>query len=206
MLMKTWLLFLAVGILPAISPGPAVLLAISNALRYGPRAVLYSALGNALGLTILGFAVAFGLAAVLAVSAAAFTVVKIIGAAYLVYLGAKLWRDGKAISLDGGASRPMSGARLFRQAFFVSVTNPKALVLIAALIPPFVDRGQPMITQVAIMSVSYAALCFANHLMLAVAGGRLRRFLSSEKRMKAVRRVLGSMFIGFGAALAAASR
>ena len=56
------------------------------------------------------------------------------------------------------------------------------------------------------MSVSYAALCFANHLMLAVAGGRLRRFLSSEKRMKAVRRVLGSMFIGFGAALAAASR
>ena len=107
MLMKTWLLFLAVGILPAISPGPAVLLAISNALRYGPRAVLYSALGNALGLSILGFAVAFGLAAVLAVSAAAFTTVKIIGAAYLVYLGAKLWRDGKAISIDSTASQPV---------------------------------------------------------------------------------------------------
>ena len=100
----------------------------------------------------------------------------------------------------------MSRARLFRQAFFVSVTNPKALVLIAALIPPFVDRTQPMIPQVAIMSVSYAGICFANHLILAKAGGKLRRFLSSEKRMTAVRRVLGSMFIGFGAALAAASR
>ena len=105
--------------------------------------------------------------------------VKIIGAAYLVYLGIKLWRDGKAISIDSTASQPVSRARLFRQAFFVSVTNPKALVLIAALIPPFVDRTQPMLPQVAIMSVSYAGICFANHLMLArpaaSCGGSCRR-------------------------------
>ncbi len=206
MLMKTYLLFLAVCILPAISPGPAVLLALSNALRFGARSVVYSALGNSLGLVMLGFAVAFGLAAILAVSATAFLVVKIIGAAYLVYLGVKLWRDGKSISLPGDDAPPLSRGRLFRQALFVSVTNPKALVILAALIPPFVDKTQPVFIQVAILSATYSAMCFANHLMLAVAGGKVRRFLSSEGRMIVVRRVLGTMFIGFGAALAAANR
>jgi homoserine/homoserine lactone efflux protein len=207
MLMKTWLLFLAVSILPVLSPGPGMLLAISNALRYGPQATLYSALGNMLGLTLMGFAVAFGLAAILAVSAMAFTVVKIVGAAYLIYLGVKLWRDGKALPIASAAPLPpVSRGRLFRQALLLAVTNPKAMVLIAALIPPFVDRTQPMFAQVAILSLSYAALCFANHLALAFAGGKLRRFLASEARMTRVRRVLGTMFIGFGAALAAASR
>ena len=98
MAIESFLLFIAVAILPAISPGPAILLALSNSLRHGPRSVIYSALGNTLGLTILGFAVAFGLAAILSVSAAAFMVVKIIGAAYLIYLGVKLWRDGQAVS------------------------------------------------------------------------------------------------------------
>jgi threonine/homoserine/homoserine lactone efflux protein len=207
MRLESWLLFIAVAVLPVLSPGPGMLLAISNALRYGPQATFYSALGNALGLTLMGFAVAFGLAAILAVSAMAFTVVKIIGAAYLIYLGIKLWRDGKAIPVATGAPfQPIGRGKLFRQAFLLAITNPKAMVLIAALIPPFVDRAQPMFAQVAILSVTYAALCFANHLAIAFAGGKLRRFLSSDRRMTAVRRVLGSMFIGFGAALAAASR
>lgn len=206
MLFNSWLLFIAVSILPAISPGPGVLLAISNSLRFGPQATLYSALGNSLGLTILGFVVVFGLAAILEVSAIAFTVIKIIGALYLVYLGVKLWRDGKAISLPGDVMPSMSRGKLFRQAFLISITNPKALVLIAALFPPFIDRAQPLLAQAATMSFTYAGLCFANHLLLAFAGGKVRRFLSSETRILAVRRGLGATFIGFGAALAASSR
>jgi threonine/homoserine/homoserine lactone efflux protein len=206
MLINTWLLFVAISIAPAISPGPAILLAISNSLRYGARATFYSALGNALGLTILGFAVAFGLAALLEVSALAFTVVKMIGALYLVYLGIKLWRDGKGIALPSQAVPLMGRRKLFAQALLVSVTNPKALILLAALIPPFIDRAQPLLPQAAAMAVTYAGLCFLNHLMLAFASDKLRRFLSSPQRMLAVRRVLGTMFIGFGAALAAANR
>ena len=206
MLINTWLLFVAVSFVPTISPGPAILLAISNSLRYCARATFYSALGNALGLTMLGFAVAFGLAALLEVSALAFTAVKIVGAIYLVYLGIKLWRDGNAISLPSHAVPIMGRRKLFGQALLVSVTNPKALILLAALIPPFIDRSQPLLPQAAAMAVTYAGMCFLNHLMLAFASGKVRRFLSSQKRMLAVRRVLGSMFIGFGAALAAASR
>jgi homoserine/homoserine lactone efflux protein len=120
MLINTWLLFMAVAILPVLSPGPGMLLAISNSLRFGPQATFYSALGNSLGLTALGLFVAFGLAAILEVSAAAFTILKIIGALYLAYLGIKLWRDGKAISLPGDIVPVMSRAKLFRQAFLLS--------------------------------------------------------------------------------------
>jgi homoserine/homoserine lactone efflux protein len=203
---STWLLFVAISLVPVISPGPGMLLAISNSLRYGAGATFYSALGNAIGLTILGLGVAFGLAALLEVSALAFTVVKIVGAIYLAYLGIKLWRDGNAISL-ASHSAPILGRRtLFAQALLVSLTNPKALVLLAVLIPPFIDRAQPLLPQAVAMAATYAGLCFLNHLMLAFASGKMRRFLSSQKRMLAVRRVLGTMFIGFGAALAAASR
>ena len=88
----------------------------------------------------------------------------------------------------------------------MSLTNPKALVILAALIPPFVDRTQPVVLQVAILSMTYAGLCLANHLLIAFAGGKIRQLLLSEARMIAVRRVLGATFIGFGAALAAANR
>jgi threonine/homoserine/homoserine lactone efflux protein len=206
MAFENFLLFVTVSLLPALSPGPGMLLALSNALRFGPRATFYSALGNSLGLLVLGFAVAFGLAAIFAISAVAFTVIKILGAAYLVYLGVKLWRDGKSLSLPGADQVQFDPGRLFRQAFLVSITNPKAMVLLAALIPPFVDHTQTIMPQVTVMSVSYAIICFANHLLLAQAGGRIRVLLSSARRMKAVQRILGSMFIGFGLALTAASR
>jgi homoserine/homoserine lactone efflux protein len=144
--------------------------------------------------------------AILAISAVAFTIIKIIGAIYLAYLGVKLWRDGSAFALPGSEAPAVSRARLFRQALFVSLTNPKALVLIAALIPPFVDHVQPVMPQVTVLSLTCALMCLSNHMFLAFAGGRIRRFLSTEKRIVAVRRVIGSVFIGFGAALAAATR
>lgn len=206
MVVESFLLFLVVAILPALSPGPGMLLALSNSLRHGPRATFYSALGNSLGLMLMGFAVAFGLAAVFAISAMAFTIVKITGGAYLVYLGIKLWRDGTALPLGGQDQTPLRPAKLFWQALLISITNPKAILLLAALIPPFVDHTEPIMMQVAVMSATYALICFGNHLLLAQAGGRIRLLLASRKRMKAVQRVLGSMFVGFGAALAVASR
>src|ERR1700752_5078670 len=100
MTFEAWALFVAVSILPVMSPGPAILLAISNSIRFGPSATMYSAMGNTLGLTILGFAVWFGLAALMTAPAAAFTAVKIVGAIYLCYLGVKLWLSGKALDFS----------------------------------------------------------------------------------------------------------
>ncbi len=206
MSLQTWLLFVAVSVPLAISPGPAILLAISNALRYGAGAVLFSAAGNMLGLIIVGFGVAFGLAALMAASAAAFAIVKFAGALYLIYLGVKLWRDRAVFSLDTemphSAKRP---SRLFFEALFLAITNPKAIIILAALLPPFMNTSGSALPQVAVMSVTYAGLCFLNHLLLAFAGGWVRRLFNSEWRMRTLRRALGTMFIGFGAALAATS-
>jgi threonine/homoserine/homoserine lactone efflux protein len=204
---ETWLLFIAIAFLPALSPGPAILLAISNSIRFGAKATVYSGLGNAVGLLLLGFAVAFGLAAIMVASALAFTIVKLAGALYLFYLGTKLWRDGKAFSIQPAQPAVMkSRLGLFFEALAVALTNPKGIILLAALLPPFVDHTQPVFPQVAVMSATFASLCFGNHLFLAFAGARVRHFLSSPCRLKAVRRALGSLFIGFGAALAFASR
>ena len=97
-----WLVFIAVSLLPAVSPGPAVMLAISNTLRFGRNATLASAAGNATGLVILGYAVALGFGALMAASAVAFTVLKVIGAAYLIFIGLKIWRDKSAFHVEDG--------------------------------------------------------------------------------------------------------
>ncbi len=207
MTFETWAVFVLVSILPVLSPGPAILLAISNSIRFGPSSTVYSALANSIGLTVMGFAVAFGLSALMSASAIAFTAVKIVGAVYLSYLGVKLWLSGKAFDFGSLESAwPKSRKKVFFEALFLALTNPKSLVLVAALLPPFINRDLPVFPQAAILSVTFATMCFFNHLLLAVLSGRARRFFASERRMLAVRRALGSLFIGFGAMLALSAR
>ena len=207
MTLETWLLFVAVSLVPAISPGPGVLLAISNTLRFGRNATLASASGNTLGLILIGYAVAFGFGAIMATSALAFTVLKFAGAAYLIYLGIKIWRDKTSFnSLDGCMAARKSHRALFGQAFLVSITNPKAILVITALFPQFMAGGQVNLLHISILSWTYAALCFLNHAAIAIAGNQLRGFLMAPKRMTYVRKVTGGLFVSFGAALASASR
>jgi threonine/homoserine/homoserine lactone efflux protein len=203
---ETWLLFMLVAILPAMSPGPAVLLVISNALRFGAGATVISALGNAVGLFILGFAVAYGLDALLAGSAVLFTVLKFAGGLYLAWLGIRLIRNKAAFDLpEAGAERAKSPAALFLEALMVALTNPKAVLLLAALLPHFFAKGPEAVT-VAILAATYAGLCFVNHILLGLLGGRLRRGLASSRLRGWLRGSLGASFIGFGGALAAMSR
>ncbi|MEP0232524.1 LysE family translocator [Roseibium sp.] len=207
MSIESWLLFIVVSLVPAISPGPGVMLAIHNTLRFGRNATLASASGNALGLVCIGFAIALGFGALMATSAVAFTVLKLIGAAYLIYIGVKVWRDKSSFNtlendLEGGRSyRVLCG-----QAFLVSITNPKAILVITALFPQFLSKSGFHLDQTIILSVTYAVLCWANHAAIAYAGENVRRFLTSEKRLSMTRRITGGLFVGFGAALATASR
>ena len=156
-----WLVFVAVSLLPAISPGPGIMLAISNTLRFGRNATLASATGNAAGLVLIGYAVAFGFGALMATSALAFTVLKFIGAAYLIYLGLKVWRDKTGFQVCGNeASSGKSAWKLFLEALLVSVTNPKAILVITALFPQFMRSGRVDLMEISVLSFTYAALCF----------------------------------------------
>ena len=203
MSLETWLLFLAVGLAPAISPGPGILFTISNALRYGAPTALLGGFINGLGITFLCLAVGFGLGALMTASTIGFFVLKVFGAAYLVWLGVRIWRAPWALATSqaSAAERPPIG-RTVRQALAIALTNPKALILIAALMPPFMDASQPATPQVVVMSVSYGALCVIVHAGIGLAGGWLRRQLSRPYWATVFRRGVGGAFIGFGAALA----
>ncbi|PWG61644.1 LysE family translocator [Spiribacter halobius] len=203
MSLESWFLFLAVSLVPAMSPGPAVVLALSNSLRFSPRATLWSALGNALGLLVLGAAVTLGLGGLIAASASAFTALKLLGAAYLVYLGVRIWRRGAGemeCRVTAGAARP---GRLFREGLLVAVTNPKAMIILVALLPPFLDSSAAVWLQGSILSLTYAVLCFLNHMLVAICAEPLRLALRSPRGQRMLRRGLGGTFVGVGAALAA---
>ncbi len=207
MTLETWAIFVLVALGPAVSPGPALLLTLTNALRYGPRAVVWSAAANSTGLVLVSLAVALGLSALLAASTIGFAALKVIGAGYLIWLGIKVLRDRRGFVPDGGAAGAGGGqpvpAHLFRQALLVALTNPKALVLIAALLPPFLDPARPLLAQAAVLAVTYSVLCFLVHIGVGLIAGRVRPWLASNRGARMVRRTLGGLFIGFGAALAA---
>lgn len=207
MTLETWLIFVAVSIAPAISPGPAVVLAVSNSIRFTPRATLWSASGNAVGLLIVGVAVTFGMGSVMTASATAFTVVKLTGAAYLVYLGIRMWRgQGWRSPSEPGHAGNASPGRLFAEALLVAVTNPKAIFILIALLPQFLEPENPVLPQALLLSLTYSALCFINHMLVGVFACHVGRFLTSPRGTWIFRRAVGATFIGFGAAIAAAPR
>lgn len=202
----SWLLFVALSILPAFSPGPGLLLTMSNSLRFGSRITLWSAFGNTLGIALLGLAVTFGLGALMLASATAFLVLKIIGGLYLVWLGIKTWRDrSNLIETSASGSLP-GGQKLFWTGVGIALTNPKAMAVLVAIIPPFLSSPAQLVQEGLILSVTYAAVCLVSHVMVALLSGRFRLFITSPKRMKILRRSIGATFMGFGIAMAAASR
>lgn len=204
---ETWLLFVFVSIIPVISPGPGIFLSVSNALRYGPHATFFSSMGNSLGLLILCYLIALGLGAIMTQSVIWFTIIKFLGAGYLIYLGFKALKDKTFLAVDETQPRKMrSPWFFFSQGVVVSLTNPKALILIAALIPTFMTKGQIDFVEISVLSFTYSIMCLFFHWCLALSCGKMRQFLSSPDRVSLVRRITGVGFIGFGLSLAAASR
>lgn len=206
MSLESWLLFVALSVFPAFSPGPGLLLTMSNSLRFGSRITLWSAWGNTVGIAILGLAITFGLGALMLASATAFLMLKIIGGLYLIWLGIKTWRDrGNLVESETHAALP-GPSKLFFTGVGIALTNPKAMAILVALIPPFLSGPQNLVTDGLVLSCTYAAICMASHLVVALLSGRFRLFITSPKRMQYLRRTIGATFVGFGVAMAAASR
>ncbi|NRG17899.1 LysE family translocator [Rhizobiales bacterium] len=207
MTIETWLLFIVVTIVPVMSPGPSAMLALGNSLRFGHAAALFSALGNSMGMMVVGVVVSFGLAAVVAASATAFFVLKLVGGAYLCYLGLRLWLGKSPLAASASGPDPSpSRLRLVSEAFLVAVTNPKAIFLISALFPPFLSTKSAFLPQVAALSLTYGGIVFAKHMLISFASGWLRRYLRDARAIRIVRRVIGSVMIAFGGSLALSSR
>ena len=203
---ETVMLFATVSLVPAMSPGPAVVLALSNSLRFSPWATCWSALGNGLGLMVLGVAITLGLGSVIGASATAFTVLKLAGAAYLAYLGIRIWRYGAGNMEHDMTALVARPGRLFREGLLVALTNPKAMVILIAFLPPFLDSDGAIWLQGVVLSLVYAVLCFLNHMLVAFCAKPLQLALRSKRGQLMLNRALGGAFVGVGAGLAASTR
>jgi homoserine/homoserine lactone efflux protein len=202
--LATWLAFLLASVLIAISPGPGAATSMSAGLRHGYWTTLRAIGGLQCALLIQLAVVAAGLDAVLSASEAAFDLMKFLGAGYLVWLGFQKWRDApRAIGGEDSAAGPRG---LFAQGLLVNLTNPKAIVFMAALTPQFVDPARPRWLQFAIIGGTLCGVDTAVMSGYALLAARLRRWLRSPRAMKAQSRFFGGIFIALGVLLAASGR
>ncbi len=200
----TWLLFIAVGVAAVVSPGPAILLSISNSVRFGIPKVLLSTLGNVCGLFLLSSAAIFGLGAVLKTSNNLFLVVKVIGAGYLIYLGIRQWRSKANFFADTQTNTPnenikaKSSLQFFLEGFFIAMTNPKAILFFTALFPQFVNTSADLVPQFLIMTFTFMAMSFITLMSYGLLANRAKRWFASGNRTRWFNRALGSVFVAIG--------
>lgn len=203
---NTWLAFLLAAMLIAISPGPGAATSMSAGLRHGYWRALRAIGGLQSALALQLLVVAAGLGALLATSAAAFNVMKLLGAAYLIWLGIRKWRDEPQGIAVGDASEPATADGLFVQGLLVNLTNPKAIVFMAALTPQFVDPARPRWLQFLILGVT---MCGVDTIVMsgyALLATRLRHRLNDLRAVRMQNRFFGGVFVGAGLLLAASGR
>jgi threonine/homoserine/homoserine lactone efflux protein len=200
--LETWLAFTAASAVLLIIPGPTILLVVSYALGQGWRTALPMSVGVALGDFTAMTVSMLGIGALLAASATVFTVVKWIGAAYLVYLGVKLFRAGTTVHAEPRRSAE-SGARMMGHAWLVTALNPKSITFFVAFLPQFLSPHGDFLTQLAIFQATFLTLAFANAFLYALLAARARHLFSSPGALKLFNRAGGSLLIGAGVATAA---
>jgi threonine/homoserine/homoserine lactone efflux protein len=192
-----------------VIPGPSVLFTVGRALAYGRGVALLTVLGNSTGLLVVMVLVAFGLGAVVAESLVLFTAIKVVGAAYMCWLGIQALRHRKTVHVTDPAGHPaMPGLRAVRQGFVVGVSNPKAFMMFAAVLPQFVDRGQGDVTaQLLVLGFLAFAIGLLSDGLWALLASRLRDwFDGSPARGRALGTVGGTSMIGLGVGLLATGR
>ena len=199
MTFESWAAFTAASAVLLIIPGPTVLLVVSYALGQGWRTVLPMTVGVALGdFTAMTLSM-LGLGALLATSATLFTILKWVGAAYLVYLGIRLWRAGG--TLDAAPrTDAVSAAKMLGHAWLVTALNPKSITFFVAFLPAFLDPQADFLTQMVVFETTFLVLAFANAFGYALVAARARGFVANPRAIGVVNKVGGGLLIGAGAA------
>ena len=199
MALHTWLLLFAAAVGLSLTPGPNGLLALSHGALHGHRKTLFTVCGGVLGFVILIALSMLGIGAVLNASVHALEILKLVGGAYLAWLGIQLWR-APAIRLQADASKAdIRGGQMFRKGFLTAVSNPKALLFYGAFLPQFLDPSRDLLTQFIVMATSFMAVEFVVEYLLALLAHRIRPLL--ERAGRTFNRVCGGMFVAIGVAL-----
>nr|WP_275442957.1 LysE family translocator [Pseudoalteromonas sp. OOF1S-7] len=189
------------------TPGPAALLVSVHSLTFGFKKSLFTVLGNVTGLFAMSGLSVLGLSTIVLHSAVAFTVIKVLGALYLIYLGVKLWRHGLGTVDVHDSNRSNSHVlNLYCQGVLVALTNPKAIVFTTALFPQFIDVSVPLVVQFSVLVFSFMSLsvmCLCSYALMAQSAKYKTQNANSGTWLG---KLFGSSFIGAGCFLATTSR
>ena len=199
---ENWAAFAAASTILLVIPGPTILLVVSYALGQGWRTALPMAVGVALGdFTAMTLSM-LGIGALLMASATIFTVLKWIGAAYLVYLGIKLFRAGGALD-----ARPHTNAasavKMMGHAWLVTALNPKSITFFVAFLPQFLDRSADFFTQMLIFEATFLVLAFLNAFGYAMVASRARNVVRNPRAISLFNKTGGTLLVGAGVATVA---
>jgi threonine/homoserine/homoserine lactone efflux protein len=206
MQIATWFAFAAASLVLLLIPGPTVLLVVSYALTQGRKVAVAVATGVALGdFTAMTLSLA-GLGALLLASATLFTVLKWVGAAYLVYLGIRLWRAPPVLPVTEEETVRGSGRGIFGHAFMVTALNPKSIAFFVAFVPQFIDHSAALLPQMVVMEVTFVGLATLNAVAYALAADRLRMKIRSPAVLKWMNRAGATCLVGMGTATVALAR
>lgn len=193
--------FAAMALVVVMTPGPTVLLALSNGSRFGFARSGWGILGAALSDAVLITAAALGLGAVMAGSAVLFGIAKWVGVAYLLWIGVQMLRSSVQIGAAGAADADGDPRRIFRKSFLAAVTNPKGYLFFTAFLPQFLTLDAPLPGQYALLAAIFIAVDVAVMSAYAGLGSRAMALLKNRGGLW-IERVCGGVLVSLGVALA----
>jgi len=203
MTLSTWLTFFLAAWAISFSPGAGAVSAMSSGLKYGFARGYWNTVGLILGIMAQFLIVAVGLGAVLATSEAAFSIVKYLGVAYLIYLGVRQIRtDAAPVAVDNGNPARASIRELVVRGILINLMNPKGTVFLLAVVPQFVDPAQPLTPQYAALAGTLALTDTVAMGVYTLLAAKVLRLLRSAHHIRWMNRVFGSLFIVAGVFLA----
>lgn len=202
MKLSTYLLYLAAVALLVATPGPTMLMCMTNAINHGPRRAMTSVAGSVTAVLVVMALSAMGLGALLAASETAFTTAKLIGAAYLIWLGIKTFRsDVSALAVDAGGPADPPRRSFYLQGLLVGASNPKSVLFFAAFLPQFLNPNAPIALQFAILALTFIVVEFAVLAACARSVSRLAPVLRRSGPVRWVNRICGGLFTLMGGLL-----
>ncbi|MQY43117.1 LysE family translocator [Epibacterium sp. SM1969] len=194
--LQLWITFVSASVVLLLIPGPTVLLVLSYSLSKGRSVAVASAMGVALGDLIAMSASLAGLGALVLASATLFSLLKWLGAAYLVWLGIKLWHSAGSLSDLGKSDIQARG--VFAHAAVVTALNPKSIAFFIAFVPQFLRPSEPLMPQFMVMIATFVGLAALNALVYALAADRLRRIVARPGFNAVISRMGGGALIAMG--------
>ena len=200
--LHNWLIFTGSVIVLTASPGPNALLALSHGAKHGLRNTFATICGSLLAFVILMIASLAGIGAIMASSIWLFETIRWLGAAYLIYLGIKMWRSAPEKVVTEEIERSdKSRVTLFRKGFLVAIGNPKIIIFFASFFPQFINPAYPQLQQMVILGVTFVGLELSWQLLYAGGGNTISAWINTRKRQKTIERLSGSLFVTAGALL-----